>query len=662
MSALNITRGLSNAAAKSFHSCGVNVVHRWHNGSNRSLEPRFYNSKCFKVLTIRCIHSAVPHRQSNKLEQASVTRDPNFSVPPHVDARLSYAYGRSNRELKYCTLAPMIDAMAEREPQSTAVIVYDEGINKSFEQLNSDINKLVNGMIHKLNLKRGDRVGVYSYNNYQFLLIQFACHKLGLMLNTINPSYKAHEFSYVMEKADVKLLFTPGRNSKQSSLNDNWSVVCDKSLAQLQSNGKLSSLETIVILDGDYEDKDLNMVNVNTCRWRSVFTNDSKLDPIAQERIDQVRSDDVYGIYYTSGTTGFPKGATITQFNVINNVALSCDRVFNQRGPHFKSMRPNVCLPLPLFHEFAGVLGILLPFINGGSVVLPGMRYNIQSVVESIIRFKCNAIFLTPTILIDLLGYIESKKLSDIPLRSMLVAGSPVISELVNKTHKMLPDLEELRIGYGSSENGVIATIQTSQEPIENRPYTVGPPLDFTEIRIADVNTDETTLIGQSGEVQTRGFNTMLHYLNEPEKTAEVLTPSRWYKTGDLGILDRNGSLQIVGRMRDLIIKGGENIYPAEVETVLHTHQAVEDAHVIGVPDKRLGEEVCAWVKLHPSKRNTNEEEMKKDIIEFCKKRLTYFKVPKYVLFVEEFPLTPVKKIKKYEMRAQTAKLLNLDR
>lgn len=603
-------------------------------------------------------------KQQHTPNNPSYWTSTNVSLAPHVDERLSYAYGRSSKELKYSTIAPMIEAMSKREPHSTAVVIYDEGINKSFEQLNADVNRLVNGLVKKLNLKRGDKVGVYSYNNYQFLLIQYACNKLGLALNPINPSYKAHEFSYVLGKSGVRVLFAQGKNSKQSSLNDHWSVICDESLGRLQEDGNIANLTDVIILDGEYDQSELSVKDVNVSHWRSVFqSNCAELEPASQAQIDEVRSDDIFGIYYTSGTTGFPKGATVTQFNVINNVALSCNRIFNQRGPKFQVLRPNICLPIPLFHEFAGVLGALSPFIDGGSIVLPGMRYSIQTVVESILRFKCNSIFLTPTILIDLLAYVESNNLKNVPLKSILIAGSPVVSELVRKTHKTLPDLEELRIGYGCSENGVIVSIQTSQEPEETRLYTVGPPLDFTEVRIVDTSSGETTLLGQSGEVQTRGFNTMLGYYNDPEKTNEVITKSRWYKTGDLGIIDKHGSLQIVGRIKDLIIKGGENIYPAEVETVLHSHEAIEDAHVFGVPDKRFGEEICVWVKLNKNNLSAgrSEDELKKDILDYCKERLTYFKVPKYVIFVTDFPMTPVKKIKKFEMRAQTSRMLNLE-
>lgn len=581
---------------------------------------------------------------------------------PHVDEKLSHAYGRSSNELKYYTLAPLVDATSKCQSDNLAVVFHDEGLSKSFEQLNTDINRLVNGMVYNLGLRHGDRVGLYSYNTYQFLLIQYACNKLGLTLNPINPSYKSHEFTYVLGKADVKVLFMPGKNSRQSSLNDHWSVICDESLGELQNEGGIKHFKEIVLLDGDLDEKDLKMKNIIISRWQNVFYDNSTLDSTVQEIIGQVQSDDIYGIYYTSGTTGFPKGAVVTQFTVLNNVRLTSNRLFNERGPNFLPVKPILCIPLPLFHEFAGVLGALLPFFTGSAIVFPGIRYSIQAAVESIIEYNCNAIYLTPTILIDLLNYVEEHNIADIlPLKIIFIAGSTVMPELVNRTHTILTGLEELRIGYGSSENGVITTMQTSQEPEESRPFNVGTPLDFTEIRIADIETGETTLHGVSGEVQTRGYITMLCYYNDPEKTSEVITNSRWYRTGDLGVIDKRGSLRLVGRIKDLIIKGGENVYPAEVETVLHYHDAIEDAHVFGVPDKRYGEEVCAWIKLKNPNQHLDVEVIKGEILDFCRRKLTYFKVPKHVMFVKEFPLTSVKKIKKFEMRAQTTKMLNLD-
>lgn len=594
-------------------------------------------------------------------ETAQIKINETVSFKPFVDNKFSYAHGRSYKELKPYIIAPLIEKRSQIEPHSTAAVVYDEGISKSFEELNNDINKLVNGLVNELNVKKGYRIGIYSYNNYQFLLVHFACNKLGLIINPFNPSYKAHELSQVLAKSDINILFMPGKNSKQSSLNDHCATICDESLGILQKEGKISNLKNIVVTDGELNEKDLSMTGIKVHRWRSIYSNNPKLDANIRSMMDEVNSDDIYGVYYTSGTTGVPKGAAISQYTVINNVRLSSERLFTQRGPQFQSIRPNVCLPLPLFHEFASVFGILAPFINGGSFVFPGMKYEMNSIFESIIRFKCNTLFCTPTILLDIFSHLENNNIdaSTLPLKTILIAGSPVMPELIRKTYKMLPNLDEIRIGYGSSENGVISTLQTTQEPPEMRPYTVGPPLDFTEIRIADQKTGLTTPLGKPGEVQTRGFNTFINYYNEPQKTFEAMTETNWYKTGDMGIIDSNGSLRIVGRIKDVIIKGGENIYPAEVESVLHTHKAINDAHVIGVPDKRYGEEVCVWAKLNHVE--TNEEDLKKDIIDFCRKKLTYNKIPKYIFFVKEFPLTSVKKIKKFEMRAQTIKMLNLN-
>lgn len=586
--------------------------------------------------------------------------DDNIAPEPHVDEKLSYAYGRSLKELRYCTLAPIINERTSKEPHSTAVIVYDEGISKSFEDLQADINRLVNGMVLNLGLKRGDKVALYSYNTYQFVLVQLACHKLGLVFNPINPSYKSHEFSFVMSKTNANVLFTPGKSSRQAELNNHYSIVFDNCLERLRADGNLKNLTDIVVLDGDIGSNQIPDVRVR--RWRDTLVDCADLRPEVADAVNAVRSDDIYGVYYTSGTTGFPKGAAISQFNAINNAALSCERLFNQRGPNYPPLRPNICLPLPLFHEFAGILGILMPFTLGGTILFPGIRYSIKSVVDAIMRFKCNVIFLTPTILIDLMSYVETNQLAEkLPIKSLLIAGSPVMPELVSKAYKALPSLEEFRIAYGSSENGVIATLQTSVEPEHSQSFSVGPPLDFTEIRIADAATGATTQLGESGEIQTRGFNTMVGYYNDPEKTAEVITSSRWYRTGDLGTIDSDGRLRISGRIKDLIIKGGENIYPREVESVLHKIDVIQDAHVFGVPDKRFGEEVCTWVKLNRSKSSDlTEEELRAHIIKHCKDTLTYFKVPKYVIFVEEFPMTPVKKIKKFEMRAQTIEKLNL--
>lgn len=581
---------------------------------------------------------------------------------PHIDPKFSYVYGRSTKQLKYENLAQLFDQALEREKQTTACVFYDEGIVKSFEDLNDDVNRLVNGFVDNLNLKLGDRIGIYAFNSYQWVLTQYACNKLGLQLFAINPAYKPDELAYMLSKSNLKVLFMPGKNSSQQSLNNHWEILKSQEIQGLE----LLNLTDIVIFEGELEKNLPLKKGVKFSLWSDVISRNAKLSDELHERLINVSPDSTYGVYQTSGTTGYPKGAVISQFTAINNTKLGYERLFNQREPEFSNIRHNICLPLPLFHEFAGVLGILAPFCNnGGSYVITGIKYDIESVVKAVQRFNCNVIFLTPTILIDLLDYVDKKKVRNLPIKMIAGAGSMVLPELVERTYKTLPDLEQFKILYGSSEHGVLATIQSNNEPIEMRPYTVGSPLDFCEVRIADLETNQTKLMGESGEVQTRGFNTMVEYFNDPQKTADTILESRWFKTGDMGVINKQyGTLHIVGRMKDLIIKGGENVYPAEVERVLHLHEAINDAQVFGIPDSRYGEEVCVWIKLNESfklRQDFNELQTMNEISEFCKQKLAYFKVPKpkFMRFVDSFPLTAVKKIKKYEMRDKMIEYLD---
>ncbi|KAG9510997.1 Medium-chain acyl-CoA ligase ACSF2, mitochondrial [Fragariocoptes setiger] len=577
-------------------------------------------------------------------------------VKPYIDPKMSYVYGKSNQNLSYDTVGTLLDEIAQREPHSTAIVSFAEGISKSYEEFNHDVNRLVKGLVDGLKLEKGESVGIYSYNNYQWVLVQFACLRLGLPLIPINPSYKAHELSYILSQGEIKTLFVPGLNSSQAAINNHWNIVQGTVMIADHKAGHIDNLKHIILLDGDQNTK-FSLDNVNVYKWQQVFDNDGVVD---KSVVKSVSPDDIYAVYFTSGTTGFPKGATLTQNIVLNNASLASARVCTlTRG---RTMRPNVCLPLPLFHCFAGVLGALIPLSSGGSFVLTGARYNITSVVQAIMKFSCNTMMATPTILIDLLAHIEAKKMNNLPLQTLIIAGAPVMAELVHRAHKLLPKLDNVQIAYGASETGPIITCQTIDEPPETRPYTVGPPLDFIEVRIVDINSGETVPFGHSGEVQTRGHNTMIGYYRDPTRTREAFAPGRWYRTGDLGILDKHGSLQIVGRIKDMIIKGGENVYPAEVEHILHGHEAIEDAHVVGVPDQRYGEEICAWVKLkQPHNSNSDSKKLsEKDIMDFCKEKLTYFKVPRYVLIVDEFPMTPTKKVKKFEMRDMSIKMLNL--
>lgn len=612
-----------------------------------------------------------PGRFISSSTQGGIDFEGLSPVKPYVDPKVSYVYGRSKKAYTYATLSQLIESKARNVPDTLAVSFHDQKISRTYKQLNEDIDQLVNIMVLELGLKRGDPVGLYSYNTYQSLLVYYACNKLGLILNPFNPSYKSHEMSHVLQKSNVRALFMPGFDSDQKSLNDHWNQVFHTDIISLQEAGKINNLRKIVLLDGHKDanqeatGKLTNTLGAEIEIWESLSTKQGKqlTEQQVLDSIASVSSDDPYCVYYTSGTTGAPKGATITQFNAINCIHLVFPNLYIYRPGNSGPLEPNVCVPLPLFHAYAGIAAAILPFVEcmNAKLLFTGSKYNIASLIECIEQHKCNVLYATPTILIDLLTYIERHQTKSCStLRTITSGGAKIMPETVRKSFELLPQLQDLRIIYGSSENGVIATMQQYDTPADKREISVGTPLDLCEIRIACPRTGATLPQGQPGEVQTRGFNTMAGYLNDRSRTDEVMTPSRWYKTGDMGILDSTGNLQIVGRIKELIIKGGENIYPAEVESVLHRHHDIEDAHVFGVPDPRLGEEVAVWVKLKQESRFKDEESLRKDILDYCKSKLTYFKVPKYVIFTEDFPLTAVKKVKKFEMRVKTVEMLGL--
>jgi len=597
----------------------------------------------------------------------------------------------------YSTVIKELDQQVAKTPDEIALVSHYEGIKKTFAEFNGDINRLSKGMVQKLGISKGDIVGVFSYNSYNWILIQYACSRIGAILTPINPSYKVHELAYILEKGNVRCLFLPGHKSVQRELNDHMKILQSQEIVDLTQGA--TKLEHVVLMDGendyDLSDTSFKLKNCSLNKWSSLQDNDGILFKSEQEAEaagvspenafildpDLVGPDDLFAIYYTSGTTGRSKGACISHHTAINNVRFCQIRMRNGRPRNWKLI---VCTTLPLFHIFAGVLNAISPAVSSTRVVFSSYKYDIREFVDAIIKNEANSATLTPTILIDMLTYVEQNKLSDqIPLRVVQPGGAALPPELVLRAHKLLPQLEEVRTGYGSTENGAVATFQTFYEPENTRAFTVGPPIDFTEVRVvkastgtAKENTDDDRCLplGERGEVQTRGYNTMVNYLNDPTKTSEVITPNRWYRTGDIGTMLPSGSIQITGRLKHMIIKGGENIYPEEVEQIMLKMPAVEKAHVVGVPDERFGEQVCAWIKLKPDyvELKGDYEAVKEqkaqnpkgvhleDVLRFCRENITYFKIPKYILFVDNFPMTPTKKVQNHLVIEESIKILGL--
>lgn len=616
-------------------------------------------------------------------------------IMPYVDPKLSYSFGRSMDKLIYSTISKELWRELEESAENAnrlAFVSDYEGISKTLKEFYVDVNTIAKILLTRFHLKKGDSVGIYGYNSYNWIVTQFACSRIGVIVVPINPSYKADELAFVLQSSKVRCLFTHGPKSVQNELNKHLEWLKSDLIKEKINSGELSDLTDIVLMDGkkssDYANYDFsNSTNselfvhkqCNITHWDDCLHNgrlytsleEAKLDNNHDGHVldlDEVSPNDCFAIYYTSGTTGTPKGACVSHFASVNNCRIVIRRMRTEQEPNWQVKMATV---LPFFHIYAGVLICYAPLLSNATMIIPSYKYDIGAVVDSMLKHQTNVTSITPTILIDMLRYIKAKNLGDkIPLELVQSGGAALPPEMVNRSFEILKNLKHIRIGYGSTENAALATMQTILEPDDTKAVSVGSPIDFSEIRIVRYDTDELVELGDRGEVQTRGHNTMLGYLNDREKTDNVLTPNNWYRTGDIGLMYPNGSISIVGRLKSLIIRGGENIYPDEVERFIYKLNYVDTVHVVGIPDKRVGEQVCAWIKLKAgfcemgsqSKQLGDKEITKEEVIKFCLDNMTYFKVPKYILFVDSFPMTPTKKTQAHVMSQMSIETLGLDK
>lgn len=602
-----------------------------------------------------------------------------------MDPNLSYSYGKSQGHLVYSTVMKELGLRLDKDGDELAYISQAESKKVTLREFDRDVSRLSKSLLTRFNLSKGDSLALYAYNCYNWLVVQFACARIGVILVPVNPSNKPQELIHVLKSGKPKCIFFPGPKSVQTGLNNHLEVLRSREISEALASGDLM-LKDVVFMDGikgdeyDLADQLLSVTNCRLHTWADCMKDGIIYRSLKEAEaagvnekdahvvdIDIVSPDDPFAIYYTSGTTGLPKGAVISHFTALNNSRICFERLV-QALP--KNEKPIMITTLPFFHILAGILLSFPPLCSGSVLINSSHKYDLQTLIEATSEHGANITTLTPTILIDMLAYIESNNLgSEFSLKTVLSGGAFIPPEVVSRTFKTLKNIREVRIGYGSTENGGVATMQCSHEPDETKAISVGGPIDFTELRIVDPDTEKLLPHGEPGEIQTRGHNAMLEYLNQPDKTAEVLTSHRWYRTGDMGIMHPHGSIQVVGRRKSLIIKGGENIYPEEVARYILRLPYVENAHVIGVPDKRYGEQVCAWVKLKPgfceasTDADQSQRQITKDeVIEFCKQGMTHFKVPKYILFVDSFPMTPTKKAQAHIMVQESIKILGLDK
>uniref|UniRef100_A0A914DMD3 Medium-chain acyl-CoA ligase ACSF2, mitochondrial n=1 Tax=Acrobeloides nanus TaxID=290746 RepID=A0A914DMD3_9BILA len=532
-------------------------------------------------------------------------------------------------------------------PDREVVIFKRDGIRKTYQELIRDCENLATGLLH-LGLEKGDRLGIWSPNHYEWIVTQFASALAGLILVNVNPMYMAKDLCYAIEKVGIKALIAPPSFKKHDYYAMLQEIIPD--LEKLPENqglirtSRFPNLEHVIIFDkegrsfrGAWKYSDVTQIGT-----RQDFQKLEKLEKIIQP-------DDPANIQYTSGTTGNPKGATLTHHNIVNNA------YFVGRRAGYHEHRSIICIPNPLYHCFGCVMGSASAVMHFQTCVFPAPSFESLATLKAVHEEKCTSVYGTPTMFIDMINHPEFNKYVYNSIRSGIISGAPcppaLCEQLVNNFH-----MKDLQVCYGSTELSPVSHMSILEEPPEERIKSVGHIMNHLESMLVDEE-GKCVPIGQKGEVLVRGYSLMHGYwgYEKTEKTDYML--GKWYRTGDIGVMHENGTLSIVGRSKDMIVRGGENIYPTEIEQFLIKHAEIQDVYIIGVPDDRFGEAVCAWIRLD---RDSNLTE--NDIKEYCKDKIAHYKIPKYILFKEEneFPLTVTNKVKKYEMREISIKELRL--
>lgn len=552
----------------------------------------------------------------------------------------SYVHGASDAPLIGETIGSHLDTIAKRFGDNDALIVPHQAIRWTYKEFNDRVTRLAEGLL-KLGLHPGERVGIWSQNCAEWVLVQFATARAGLIMVNINPAYRRSELEYVLDKVQCSaLILSPAYKSSDyiALIQDVVPEIHHCKPGALRSD-HLPHLRHVIRLGAETTP---GMINF-----------DALLEDPGQEIMhyldrvrDSVQFDDAVNIQFTSGTTGAPKGATLSHHNILNNGFFI--------GEAMKlSPRDRLCIPVPLYHCFGMVLGNLACVTHGATMVFPGEGFEPEAVLRTVEMERCTGLHGVPTMFIAILDHPAFAQYDLSTLRTGIMAGSPcpaeVMSRVIAKMH-----LKEITIAYGMTETSPVSFQSSVDDPVELRVATIGRVHPHLEVKIVDA-VGNIVPRGVKGELLTRGYSVMLGYWGDDEKTREAIDAARWMHTGDLAVIDDNGFATIVGRAKDMVIRGGENIYPREVEEFLYRHPAVQDVQCVGVPDQKYGEELCACIILRPGQEADEEE-----IRQFCRGQIAHYKVPRYIRFVSSFPMTVTGKIQKYVLRDQAATELGL--
>ena len=555
--------------------------------------------------------------------------------------KLSYLSGTSDKPLFGITIGDMFDDIAARFGENDALVSVHQNKRFTYHQLKEIVDSCAKAFL-TLGVQKGERVGIWSPNCYEWAVVQFATAKIGAILVNINPSYRLHELEYALNQSGCSVLVTADV-FKTSNFTDMLFTLAPElyeSEAGHLTSEKVPHLRTIIRLATDAQK--------GMWRWDDFRDEAHKTTDIdLKKRQNALSADEPINIQYTSGTTGFPKGATLSHHNILNN------GYFTAEAMNFTD-KDRLIIPVPLYHCFGMVLGNLGCMTHGATMIYPGEGFDPLTVLETVDREKATAIYGVPTMFIAELDLPNFKDFDLTSLRTGIMAGSPCPIEVMKKVQSLM-HVTEMGIGYGMTETSPISTQTRIGTPIEKQVSTVGQIHPHTEVKIIDPETGLTVPIGVTGEFCTRGYSVMLGYWNNEKATTNAIDAARWMHSGDLAMLDTEGYVKIVGRIKDMIIRGGENVYPREIEEFLYTHPSISDVQVIGVPDAKYGEAVMAWVRLKEGKTLTLE-----DLRDFCKDQISHFKIPQYLRITNSFPMTVTGKVRKVEMREISVKELGL--
>jgi fatty-acyl-CoA synthase len=551
---------------------------------------------------------------------------------PSLPVPASHVIGASQPPLLEETVGQLLARIAARWPDRPALVVPAQGVRMSYAELDRAVTRLAAGLL-ALGLEPGDRIGIWSLNRSEWVLMQFATARAGLILVNINPAYRSHELEYALTQVGCKALVLARhfKTSDYPAILRELAPELDHAVPGRLQAARLPALRHVILLD-----------DAPALPGTELFGPIAACDePAALQRVQALQAtldrNDAVNIQFTSGTTGTPKGATLTHRNIVNNGYFigECMRLSEQ---------DRLCIPVPFYHCFGMVLGNMACLTHGSCMVVPGEGFDPLLTLQTVQDERCTALHGVPTMFIAELEHPRFAEFDLTSLRTGIMAGSTCPIEVMKKVVNLM-HMDQVTIAYGMTETSPVSFQTTPDDPLDRRVDSVGRIHPHVEVRLVD---GEGNVVprGAVGELQTRGYSVMKGYWNDPVRTAEAIDADGWMHTGDLATIDEEGYCRIVGRLKDMLIRGGENIYPREIEEFLHTHPAVADVQVFGVPDEKFGEEVCAWVRLAEGKSCTAQ-----DIRDFCRGAIAYYKVPRYVEFVKEFPMTITGKVQKFVMR-----------